>query len=166
MAVIALDLGGTKLSAAVFNLSGKFSHKRYVPLEGRNGHAVGKLITDTIRAIQQEARESRIALSAVGICVPGINHAKTGTVWAPNIPGWEDYPLHEEIENSMADDFLSIVVDNDRACSVLGECWKGAAQGCEHAVFLAVGTGIGAGIVMESEVLRGAGDVAGAIVWM
>jgi glucokinase len=57
-------------------------------------------------------------------------------------------------------------IDNDRACSILGELWVGNAKGCYDAIFLAVGTGIGAGIVSAANIIRGANDIAGAIGWM
>jgi glucokinase len=59
-----------------------------------------------------------------------------------------------------------VIIDSDRACSILGERWKGAAQNCSDAIFLAVGTGIGAGILTGGRILRGANDIAGAIGWM
>src|SRR5690606_7336356 len=89
---------------------------------------------------------------------------KSGTVWAPNIPGWEDYPLKAELEAVL--NRIPVSIDSDRACYILGEYWKGAAQNCEDAIFLAVGTGIGAGILADGRILRGAGDIAGAIGWM
>jgi glucokinase len=57
-------------------------------------------------------------------------------------------------------------IDSDRACYILGEAWKGAARGCANAIFLAVGTGIGAGILIDGRVLRGADGLAGAAGWM
>src|SRR6185369_2831286 len=106
------------------------------------------------------------AVSAIGICVPGIAHAKSGKVWAPNIPGWDDYPLLEELQRSVNNEKIKIKIDSDRACYILGEVWKGNAQGCKDAIFLSVGTGIGAGILINNEVLRGSHDIAGAIGWM
>jgi glucokinase len=64
------------------------------------------------------------------------------------------------------DERVAVAIDSDRACSILGEAARGAARGCDHALFLAVGTGIGAGILIHGAVLRGAHDVAGAIGWM
>ncbi len=61
---------------------------------------------------------------------------------------------------------MEIRIDNDRACYILGETWKGSATGCKHAIFLSVGTGIGAGILVDGKVLRGANDIAGSIGWM
>ncbi len=57
-------------------------------------------------------------------------------------------------------------IDSDRACYILGEVWQGSAKGCKDAVFLAVGTGIGAGILVEGKVMRGSNDIAGAIGWL
>ena len=79
--------------------------------------------------------------------VPGISYKKEGTVWAPNIEGWDNYPLLKELSAAAGD--VIIDIDNDRACSILGELWVGNAKGCHDAIFLAVGTGIGAGIVLS-----------------
>jgi glucokinase len=98
--------------------------------------------------------------------LPGISYSKTKKVWAPNIPGWNDYPLFDELKNGLADKNLMIKIDSDRACYILGEVWKGNATGCSDAIFLSVGTGIGAGILVNNEILRGAHDIAGAIGWM
>ena len=98
------------------------------------------------------------------LSVPGISHTETGTVWAPNIPGWSDYPLLHEVTTVCGK--IPVVIDSDRACYISGEFWKGNAQGCKNAIFLAVGTGIGAGILVNGEILRGGHDIAGAIGWM
>jgi glucokinase len=66
----------------------------------------------------------------------------------------------------LAKENIRVTIDSDRACYILGEYWKGAARGCKDAIFLAVGTGIGAGILINGEILRGANDIAGAIGWM
>jgi len=104
--------------------------------------------------------------ATVGICVPGISHTESGRVWAPNIPGWEDFPLEQHVRKTFAAKDVLLRIDSDRACSILGELWHGAAQGCRNAIFLAVGTGIGAGILADGKVLRGAHDIAGAIGWL
>ena len=101
-----------------------------------------------------------------GVCVPGISWSGTGRVWAPNIPGWDDYPLRDELLGLLGPDGPQLSVDSDRACAVLGEAWLGAARGCTDAVFITVGTGIGAGILVNGAVLRGAQDIAGATGWM
>jgi glucokinase len=166
MAVIALDLGGTKLAAALFNNNGNILFKTNRPLDKRQGAEVGKLISQQVNEIMNRAETMNEHASAIGICVPGIAHAKTGKVWAPNIPGWNDYPLLEHLQQSVNDKKIVIRIDSDRACYILGEVWKGNAKGCRDAIFLSVGTGIGAGILVNNEVLRGAHDIAGAVGWM
>jgi glucokinase len=93
-------------------------------------------------------------------------NAATGTIWAPNIPGWEHYPLPRRLRDTLNDRSVKIVLANDREASIAGELWQGAARGCRDAVFLAVGTGIGAGILSGGRIINGADGIAGAIGWM
>jgi glucokinase len=170
-AVIALDLGGTKLASALFDSGGRKLITQTALLDGRTGPAVAELITQEIAKLMQLAGEprspgARPAISAIGICVPGIVHPRSGRVWAPNIPGWDDYPLRTEIRAAVAGSNVPVLVESDRAASILGESWQGAARGCKNAIFLAVGTGIGAGILVNGRVVRGAQGIAGAIGWL
>jgi glucokinase len=165
-AVIGLDLGGTKLAGAIFAPNGKILRKSVVPLAGRQGRAVGELIRRELDNLLSAARAKRVSVSAIGVSVPGISHAKTGKVWAPNIPGWEDYPLRREILAALRDKRIRVAIDSDRACYILGETWRGVAKGCRNAIFLAVGTGIGAGVLIDGRILRGAHDIAGSIGWL
>ncbi|MGH7529351.1 MAG: ROK family protein [Gemmatimonadales bacterium] len=158
MPVIALDLGATKLAAARFTRDGHPAERHELLLQGRRGPAVGQLIIDTVRS--QLATD----VTAVGICVPGIYRAAAGSVWAPNIPGWDDYPLLAEVRTAVPKG-VAVAIDSDRACSILGETWRGAAQGARDAIFVAIGTGIGAGVLVDGRVLRGHGDIAGAVGW-
>ncbi len=127
---------------------------------------MGALICDELKGLLASARTRRIKISAIGVSVPGISYSRTGKVWAPNIPGWEDYPLRGEILATARESRIRVAVDSDRACCILGETWRGVAQGCRNAIFLAVGTGIGAGIMIDGRILRGAQDIAGAIGWL
>ncbi len=165
-AVIALDLGATKLASALFSAGRQSFEKRRVALQTRAGEAVGRLIIRQIERLQEAAAKRRLQVAAVGVCVPGIADPKSGRVWAPNIPGWDDYPLRDEIRNLVAADKMKVVVESDRAASILGEAWQGAARGCRHAIFLAVGTGIGAGILVDGRILHGEHNIGGAIGWL
>lgn len=162
-AVIALDLGGTKLAGALFSDAGTLLHRQVNPLPAQRGEAVGDLIVQTIAEIQK-IFSSQYFIHSIGICVPGIYRSRTKCVWAPNIPGWENYPLWEKLQEVSKG--AQVYIDSDRACCILGEVWQGAARQCRDAIFMTVGTGIGAGILVGGEVLRGAHDIAGAIGWM
>ena len=159
MAILALDLGGTKLAIAVFSPAGELLFKDATPLNGRKGNEVGELIQDHVKN-----QIITFPIDSIGVSVPGISREKSGSVWAPNIPGWDDFPLVEVIKKVAPRQ--SVVIESDRACSIFGEQWQGNAKGCKHAIFIAVGTGIGAGIVDDGKLIKGLNNIAGAIGWM
>jgi glucokinase len=161
MPLIAIDLGGTKLATALFDDDGTMLERESVPLAGRTGDAVASLIVERQAALRTRAKGA--GPSSLGITVPGIYRAERGTVWAPNIPGWDDFPLREALTRATG---APVVIDSDRAAYIMGETWRGAARGARDAIFLAVGTGIGAGILVDGRILRGHADIAGAIGWL
>jgi len=164
MTSVGLDLGGTKISAALFDENGEALYKTRAELNEATGHEAGSKITSLLKEVLQEARQLNHQPNGIGICVPGIAH-RTGEVWAPNIKGWENYPLKKEVA-SFFDHEFPVFIDSDRACHIMAEVWKGAASNCSDAIFLAVGTGIGAGILADGHILRGGHDISGAIGWM
>jgi glucokinase len=164
MALLGIDLGGTKLALAVFSDEGRMLLKENAALGNLKGSEVGKLITDMVIRLITSGESTDDKINSIGISVPGISHLSTGTVWAPNISGWEDYPLLNEVQSVC--DAVPVTIDSDRACYILGESWQGNARGCRDAIFLSVGTGIGAGILINGEILRGSHDIAGCIGWM
>ena len=162
MALLAIDIGATKLCMGIFDEQGKLLVKEKFFRDGRQGKEAGDSIVARFKEWSQKQEYG--TLRATGVCVPGIYRIRTGTVWAPNIPGWEDYPLLEAL-NAVSDG-IPVSIDSDRACYILGETWQGNTKNCNDAIYLAVGTGIGAGIITEGRVLRGAHDIAGAIGWL
>lgn len=161
---LGIDLGGTKISGALFSSEGMVSPKKIQYLKNKMGSQVGDEIIKVIKSFLDWSSDNNKQIETIGLAVPGIYYSTTGRVWAPNISGWEEYPLYEELSDKL--DKVDIIIDNDRACYILGESWKGSAAGCKHAIFLAVGTGIGTGILIDGQVLRGADDIAGSIGWM
>jgi glucokinase len=161
---LGIDLGGTKIAGALFNSEGMASPKKVLYLGNKIGEQVGEQIFKLVRSFLDWSSKNGMQIRTIGMAVPGIYNLKTGRVWAPNISGWDDFPLLEELKSHYGN--MDISIDNDRACYILGETWKGSAAGCKHAIYLAVGTGIGAGILIDGKVLRGADDIAGAIGWM
>jgi glucokinase len=153
MAVAGVDLGGTKISVAVVDPDGQVLARTKQPVRKTSLAESVEQIADLI-----EAR----GVAAAGVCVPGIYFAATGNAWAPNLWGWEEVPLRAALESRV---HLPITIDSDRAACVLGEQWLGAARGLSDVVFLAVGTGIGAGILSGGRLVRGADDIAGAAGW-
>jgi glucokinase len=164
MALLGIDVGATKVTFALFDHEGNVLEKETIALDRRKGTEAGKLITITAALMLAKAEHLNDSVEAAGVSVPGISRKEKGTVWAPNIPGWDDYPLMKELKSVTED--IPVTIESDRSCYISGEIWKGNAHGCSDAIYLAVGTGIGAGITVNGEILRGANDIAGAIGWL
>ena len=159
--VIAVDLGGTKLATAIIDENGSVHwRKKFAVERGSVSTGVEQLASAIGEAL--DAARSDQSIRAAGIIVPGIYFPDTGNVWAPNLWGHQQVPLCAELRRRIT---LPVVIDSDRAGYVLGEQWLGIARGLDDVVFLAVGTGIGAGIVAGGHLLRGTGDIAGAVGW-
>jgi glucokinase len=165
MPVIGLDLGATKLAGALFGPDGGILERAGALVEGRAGDEVARLVVEGVRALLRVAAARGVEVDAFGVSVPGIVFQQDGSVWAPNIAGWERYPLLSALRTELGTS-RPVAVESDRAASIVGEVSFGVARGCRHAIFLAVGTGIGAGILVDGAILRGAHDIAGAIGWM
>jgi len=164
MSAIGIDLGGTKISGAIFDSEGNRLHQTVVLLGKKRGAEVGELLKQVLHELLQAADAS--AVKAIGICVPGISDTSAGRVWAPNIPGWESYPLQKEVEDFIDNTAIKVEIAGDRNCYILGEAWKGAAQGAKDAVFIAVGTGIGMGIIADGRIINGRSGISGAAGWL
>ncbi len=165
MAVVAIDLGGTKLAAALVTNRGRLRYHAVMALEGRCGKAVGELMRGSLRQLLALAAKERVTVTGIGVCVPGIVQ-DGGRVWAPNIPGWTNYPLSRELRTVVRGRSTPVIIESDRTCYILGEAWRGAARGCRDAIYLSVGTGIGVGILVNGEALRGARGSGGSIGWL
>jgi glucokinase len=159
--VAALDVGGTKIACGLFGEEGSLLYERTDPTSQESAAAsVDQLVRLAREAVAAAPRDSAVA--AVGVIVPGwVNH-KARTIWAPNIKGWNHIPLAQWLSDALP---LPIVLDSDRSGYVKGEAWLGVARDLTDVVFLAVGTGIGAGILSEGRIIHGYDDLAGAVGW-
>ena len=153
---LVADLGGSKIAAARVSSSGVITHQLHTPTPAAGGARVVDAIADLLSELPRDG------VDAAGVAVPGLVRGD-GTVWAPNIRGWRRTPLARMLQERLG---LPVVVESDRNACVLGECWKGRAQNCADVVFVAVGTGIGAGIVSGGHLLRGHGELSGCAGWL
>jgi glucokinase len=161
-----VDVGGTKIASALFTREGEMANREKVTIDKSGGDAAADQVAERIASLAAAARSAGGRLAAVGVCVPGIAYPETGRVWAPNIPGWDRYPLMEKVrEGRSPAGTVPIVLESDRSAYVAGEAWRGAAAGAKDIVFLAVGTGIGAGIISGGRPVRGHEAIAGAVGW-
>jgi glucokinase len=158
----AIDIGGTKISAALFTADGTMSCKRKVPVDKEGGKKVAGQVVELIQDLVSCSSAEWGRLSALGICVPGVVYHNSGVVWAPNIAGWRHFHLRSKIREKTK---LPFLLESDRSSYVIGEQWRGIAKGLKNIIFLAVGTGIGAGLMIDGRLCRGSEDIAGAVGW-
>lgn len=159
--VLAVDLGGTKCSAAVVDRSGRILSRRAEAVNRTSASAPVVQITELARELASKEKPKE-AFVAAAIAVPGLVRP-TGTVWAPNLPGWERMPLAARLKRALR---IPVTVESDRNAAVLGECWQGAGRGKTDVVVLMIGTGIGAGILSEGRLLRGSHELSGCAGWL
>ncbi|HZS51237.1 MAG TPA: ROK family protein [Bryobacterales bacterium] len=160
---VGVDVGGTKVAAAVIDPRKVIHSKIRLSTEKQNRERSIAQVAEAARKAVEAARVSWENIAAVGVDVPGVYYPGSGEVWAPNLPGWDRIPLRGELQTQLP---RPVVIDSDRSAYVLGEQWAGIARGLTDVVFIAVGTGIGAGILSGGRLCRGAGGVAGAIGWL
>jgi glucokinase len=153
---LVADLGGTKIAAARVDATGKITHRLAAPTPAAGGKAVVAAVIDILQQLPQQG------VCALGIDVPGLAYPD-GSVWAPNLSGWKRMPLGAMLN---AHFHLPALIESDRNAFVTGEAWQGAARNCRDVVFLAIGTGIGAGIISGGRLLRGSNELAGCLGWM
>lgn len=154
--VLAADIGGTKIAAARVHRSGKLTHYREIRTPAEGSHAVVDSVGDLLRSLAGPGA-CAVAVDVPGLAYPG------GRVWAPNIAGWTRMPLGSALQKQLR---LPVLVESDRNAFVVGETWRGVALNCHDVVYLAIGTGIGAGILAGGRLLRGHSEVAGSVGWM
>jgi len=159
-AVIGIDLGGTKLYGALANIGGEILGEVCKSQHATSGEESFALVAEMIQSLIESASEKEQKLLGIAVGAPGITHVKTGRVeWAPSLK-WRDFPLKQRI----ADRFhLPVVVDNDVNLAVLGEQWFGAGKGVSNLLLLAIGTGMGAGLVIDGVIYRGHNEAAGEV---
>lgn len=158
MSWVGIDLGGTKIYAVVFD-EGKVlaEAKAKTPTQG------GPLaVVDAMAAVVRDLGPVD-DLTGVGVGAPGVIDPAEGTVrQAPNLPGWME-PFDVAGALSAALDGVPVVVDNDVNVGTLAEHQLGAGQGAENLLGVFVGTGIGAGVVLDGVLRRGPTGAAGEI---
>lgn len=145
-------MGGTNLRAAAFSESGQLLKK----VSGSTPVEAGPeaVIVDMARSAEElRAEFGRDALAGIGVGVPGNIDMKSGTVlvWN-NVPAFNGYPTRDELSKRLN---TPVILENDANCAALGEHWMGAGRGVEDLVMLALGTGIGGGILSRGQILHG-----------
>jgi glucokinase len=163
--VIGIDIGGSNLRLALADMNGAIEAKWTCSTVGmRNADDIIQLIKDGVRHLLGQVSAANHSLKAIAAGVPGITDVDAGVVIATSyLVGWRNVPLRALLEDAFS---APVAIDNDVNLAALGEGWAGAAKGTSDFVFLAIGTGIGAGIVLNGLPFRGTSWAAGEIGYM
>lgn len=162
--VAGIDLGATNLRLAVATLDGAIVARRAGPVDLSRPPDV--VVRDIRRQVDEVLRHvwPGARLRGIGMGLPGIVDPARGVVASPaNLPGWGAVPVAELLSG---DDRVPVAVENDANIAALGERWRGAARDWRTFAFVALGTGIGAGVVVDGRLHRGARLFAGEVAYL
>jgi glucokinase len=161
--VASADIGGTRLRMMLTDLDGAVMARWSVLLgaKQKTPEAVCGLIAEGLKTMCRQSRVPRDKVLHLVAGAPGITNVTEGVVVsAPNLEGWEDVPLRSLLEVQAK---CSCSIENDTNLAAQGEHWQGVAQGVDDFVFIALGTGVGAGIFLRGQLYHGAQWSAGEI---
>jgi glucokinase len=160
--VVAIDLGGTNLKAAVVDREGRLLVRRSSPTDvGNRAEDLTGEIRQLAHGMLGELGLPMRCLAAVGVGSPGPLSPTRGVVHkAANLPGLIDAPIAALVTRALD---VPAGLDNDANLAAWGESWIGAGRGVKDMVFLTLGTGIGGGVILNGRVLHGSLENAGEI---
>ncbi|HVH20096.1 MAG TPA: ROK family protein [Myxococcota bacterium] len=157
---LGIDVGGSKLALALAdgaNAPLRASRRQAWTPSGDAARDVALLVAEARRLLDGEGGA---ALRALGVCAPGPLDSQAGIVHGPpNLPGWRDVPLVSWLEREFG---CAVALENDANAAALAE-WQARTPRPASLVYLTLSTGVGAGLVLDGRLYRGAHDLAGEV---
>lgn len=162
--VVGVDVGGTRVRAAVANIYGEILSDGQRTTDPRGGGHVIRQMATLARGLAAKTNIDWGLVAGVGVATPGVVDPTTGRVHlAYNIPAWEDI----RIESALAQAFgVPVLVGNNVNLAAVGEKWRGLARDVSTFAYVAVGVGVGMGLVLNNELFVGARGAAGEIAYL
>jgi len=159
--VLGLDLGARFVRGAVCDLAGKVRARQDVELTVAEVAEAVEAIERLRTSLLETSGLDRNRIDGVVVGVPGVVEQGTGLLrLAENVAGLEGRAFTSELQSALD---LPVRLENDVNLAALGEQWRGVARGVDDFVFLSIGTGVGAGVVLGGELHRGRHGAAGEI---
>ncbi|HEB30399.1 MAG TPA: ROK family protein [Spirochaetes bacterium] len=157
-----LDLGGTNIKSVAIDKTGSVLYEKSIPAEtGKGPDAVIEKMISLLNGICKDPAMVDRKLRAVGIAAAGVVDMKKGVCkFLPNLPGWKDIKLVSKLTESLETEIFLI---NDVRAMTLAEKTYGAGKGVKNLMCLAVGTGIGGGIILNDRLFFGSEGFAGEL---
>ncbi len=158
--VVGLDIGARFLRGAISDLDGRVRARQDVELRSVTAESALAAVAEVREALLDAAGRPE-ALDGAVVGVPGVVEPSTGAVsLATNVPGIEQRDFLADLEGLLQ---VPVRLENDINLAALGEQWRGIARGVDHFLFLSIGTGMGAGLVLHGELHRGRNGAAGEL---
>jgi predicted NBD/HSP70 family sugar kinase len=161
--VLGVDLGGTKTHVVLADLLGRTLAEIVEPTDLRGGQFVVDHIGDLAVAAAQQANADFGSIRFGVMGSPGVLQPSGAIAAAPNIPGLDELSFTDALRRRLGFD---IDVENDVNVAAQGEHWQGCCRNSRTFAFVALGTGIGMGLVSEGQIIRGANGAAGEIAYL
>lgn len=152
MYYIGIDLGGTNIAVGITNEKWEIIHKASVKTSAQDTTAMIKDMTDLCKKVCEDSGISMEEIKSVGIGIPGAINSEDGIVTYANNLNFENFPIVAEFKKYIDKD---VYISNDANVAALGEAVAGGAKGCESAVVVTLGTGVGGGIILNSKIWEG-----------
>jgi predicted NBD/HSP70 family sugar kinase len=159
--VLGVDLGGTKLSVAIADISSKVLSEATEPTNPRGGLIVLDQIAKLANRLAREVNTHPSRIRSIVVGTPGVVNPKSGAIeLAPNIADLGQLDVVGVLTEKLGS---PVQVENDVNLALLGEIWHGCAQNIANVAFIALGTGIGLGLSVNGQLVRGENGAAGEI---
>ena len=162
--VVGVDIGrGSNLRIALADLNGTVVGRWSSALRAeRSPEVITELIATGVSRVSQQHKVPLKKILQIAVGAPGITDVAAGRVLS-NLSGWHDVPLRDLLQRKTR---IATIVENDVNLGALGEGWRGAAQNVANFIFLAIGNGVGAGIVLNGMLHHGANWSAGEVGYL
>ncbi len=159
MALVGIDIGGTKIAAGVVSLAGKVLARGEIAThpERSPGDAVART-TELVRTLE---REAGVRARVIGVCCPGPLDLKRGVVLdTPNLRRWWHFPLQARLQRALK---RPVRLENDANAAAVAEHRLGAGRGANDMLYLTISTGVGGGVIINGSLYRGAQGFGGEL---
>ena len=154
--VLAIDVGGTKLASAIVTADGAITAERRTATPRTSDPE--ELFTTVADLARESVAATGADLDGIGVGCGGPMRWPAGVVSPLHIPAWRDFPLRERLAALFG---VPCAIDNDGKAFALGEHWLGAGRGARALLGIVVSTGVGAGVVIDGQLMHGASGQAG-----
>jgi glucokinase len=164
--IAGADIGGSRLRMVLADLDGAVlaNWSTVLTKAQKTPEAVCALIAEGLRAMCDSIGVSVKKVLHLTAGAPGATRADEGIVIAaPNLAGWTNLPLRAMLQKKLN---IPVVVENDTNLAAVGERWRGAADGADDFVFIALGTGFGAGIFINGQLYYGSRWSSGEVGYL